>query len=71
VTPSYSWTYTLTNGSPVSIPGGRELLTSTRKYTPPNPWSHKATFTVVIRDAATKAVLATRTITLNWQSQPK
>jgi hypothetical protein len=71
VTPSYSWTSTVASGVPVAMPGRREFLTSTRKYTPPSPWGHKATFTVVIRDAATKAVLATRTFALTWQSLPR
>jgi hypothetical protein len=53
------------------MPGRREFLTSARKYTPPTVWGHKATFTVVIRDAATKALLATRTFALTWQSLPK
>ncbi len=71
VTPTYHWTYAVAGKSPVVIPGGRELLVSTRKYTPPTPWGHTATFTVVIRNAATKADLGTRTFTVTWQSLPK
>ncbi|HEY3407567.1 MAG TPA: hypothetical protein VGK53_05275 [Propionicimonas sp.] len=71
VTPTYHWTCAAAGTSPVVMPGGRELLVSTRKYTPPSPWGHTATFTVVIRNAATKAVLETRTFTVTWQSQPK
>ena len=71
VTATYHWTYALAGNSPVVMPGGRELLVSTRRYTPPNPWGHTANFTVVIRNAATKAILDTRTFTVTWQSQPK
>jgi hypothetical protein len=71
VTPTYHWTCAVAGKSPVVMAGGRELLVSTRKYTPPTPWGHTATFTVVIRNAATKAVLTTRTFTVTWQSQPK
>ena len=58
-------------GAPVSLPGGRELLTSTRTYTPPSPWGQTVTFNVTARNAATKAVLTTRTFTVVWQSLPK
>ena len=71
VTPTYHWTCTVAGKPTVVMPGGRELLVSTRKYTPPTPWGHTATFTVVIRNAATKAALDTRTFTVNWQSLPK
>ena len=71
MTPTYHWTCAVPGKSPVVMPGGRELLVSTRKYTPPTPWGHTATFTVVIRNAATKAVLDTRTFTVTWQSLPK
>ncbi len=71
VTPTYHWTVAVSGKSPVVMPGRRELLVSTRKYTPPTPWGHTATFTVVIRNAATKAVLDTRKFTITWQSQPK
>jgi hypothetical protein len=71
VTPTYHWTCAVAGKSPVAMPGGRELLVSTRKYTPPTPWGHTATFTVEIRNAATKAVLDTRTFTVTWQSLPK
>ncbi len=71
VVPGYTWTYTVAGKAPVPMPGGRELLTSTRTYTPPSPWGHEAGFKVVIRDAATKAVLTTRTFAVTWQSTPK
>lgn len=71
VTPSYSWTYAAGGSAPMALPGGQEVLTSTRTYTPPSPWGHEAGFKVVIRDAATKAVLTTRTFAVSWQSAPK
>lgn len=71
VTPTYSWTYTVAGQPPVVLPGGRELLTSTRSYTPSSPWGQTVTFTVVIKDAATKATLTTREFTVRWQSLPK
>lgn len=70
VTPTYAWTVT-TGGTSADLPGGRERLASSRTYTPPNPWGHQARFTVVIRNASTKAVLTTRTFDLGWQSLPK
>lgn len=70
VTPTYAWTITA-GGTSMDLPGGRERLASSRSYTPPNPWGHQARFTVVVRDAATKAVLTTRSFNLTWQSLPK
>jgi hypothetical protein len=71
ITPAYSWKVTPNGGTATTLPGRRELLTSSRDFTPPTAWGYKATFTVVITDAATKAVLTTRSFTITWQSLPK
>lgn len=69
---TYAWTYTRTGQAPVSMPAaGAETTTSTRNFTPPTPWGYAATFTVVIANASTGSVLATRTFAVSWQSLPK
>lgn len=72
VTPVYRWSAAQGDGPPVEMAGGAaEVDVSRRSYTPPSPGGHQATFTVVVSDAGTGAVLATRSVVIVWNSLPK
>ncbi len=72
VTPSYRWTVAQGDGPPVELAGAAgEVDVSRRSYTPPGVWGHEATFTVVVTDAGTGAVLTTRSVVIVWNSLPK
>lgn len=72
VTPAYRWTVTHPDGTTAQMPGpAAEVDVSRRSYTPPSPGGDRATFTVVVTDADTDAVLATRSVAIVWNSLPK
>lgn len=69
---NYRWTVSANGGAEQVLPAAAsEGETSSRSYTPPTAYGHKASFTVVVTDAGTGKVLTTRTLAVSWTSAPK